>query len=328
MAKSSNQKLKLLYIIKMLSEHTDEMHPITTNLLIEKLNTYNILAERKSIYDDIRQLTDFGYDILTVESRRGGGYYLASQTFQLPELKLLVDAVQSSRFISIKKSRELIKKLEQLTSKYEASHLQRQVYVSDQVKTNNERVYYDIDTIYMAIQNDVQITFCYLEWTTDKVLVPRKNGQQYQISPWALIWKEENYYLLGFDTEDCIMKHFRVDKLDTVRMNEKKRLGAEQFNSINIANYTNQAFGMYSGSEEVVTLTFQENIVGVLLDRFGKDVSIRVDEAGQYLIRIRVMISGQFFGWIAGLGNQVKINSPDYVRTEYINWLDNIRRMY
>ena len=143
-------------------------------------------------------------------------------------MKLLVDAVQSSRFISVKKSRELIKKIEQLTSKYEASQLQRHVYVSDQVKTNNERVYYDIDTIYVAIQNDEQITFCYLEWTMDKVLIPRKEGKQYQISPWALIWKEENYYLLGFDAKESIMKHFRVDKLYNVRIASQKRFGKQQ----------------------------------------------------------------------------------------------------
>ena len=194
MAKSSGQKLKLLYLIKMLQENTDEKHPMSTPDIIKYLENQGIHAERKSIYSDMESLTDFGYDVVQVQSRLGGGYYLGSREFELPELKLLVDAVQSSRFITTKKSRDLIRKLEQIAGKNDAGKLQRQVYVAGRIKTENESIYYNIDAIHRAIQENRQITFVYLDWNLQKELVPRPGGDKC-VSPWALIWRDENYYL-------------------------------------------------------------------------------------------------------------------------------------
>ncbi|MBQ7919835.1 MAG: WYL domain-containing transcriptional regulator [Lachnospiraceae bacterium] len=316
MAKGAGQKLKLLYIIKILSEQTDEFHPITTKDLIVKLEEYGVSAERKSIYNDISQLTDFGYDIIQIDNRSGGGYYLGARDFELAELKLLVDAVQSSRFITQKKSRELISKLEKLTSRHDGIVLQRQVFVAGRIKTENESIFYHVDTIHKAIFENRKIGFVYLDYDVSKKLVPRKGGQKYIISPWALIWKEENYYLLGYDNKDEMVKHYRVDKMDAVEMTGENRDGGDAFENIDLAQYTNKAFGMYSGEEETVTLSFQKSLLGVVIDRFGTDISIRED--GEKLrARVKVLVSGQFFGWLCGIGSGITIAGPDKVREEY-----------
>lgn len=327
MAKSSGQKLKLLYIIKILSMETDEQHPITTKELIERLAVYGIAAERKSIYADIASLVDYGYDIQQIDSRNGGGYYLASGEFELPELKLLVDAVQSSRFITQKKSRELITKIEGLTNRYDASKLQRQVYVAGRIKTDNESIYYHVDTIHNAIQENRQIAFQYMEWNYKKELVPRKEGKMYKVSPWSLIWQDERYYLAGYDETSESIRHYRVDKMSDVTILEETRNGNEQFEKIDLASYTNRTFGMYGGRDEVVTLLFPHNLVGVVIDRFGKEISLRQD-GEKIRARVNVNVSDQFFGWLMGIGKEIEIVSPAEVRQTYTDKLKEIWSQY
>lgn len=222
MPRSSGQKLKLLYILRFLEQNTDEHHPASTADIISWLASNDIPAQRKSIYDDIEKLCEFGYDIIQVQNRLGGGYYMAGREFELAELKLLVDAVQSSRFITTRKSRSLIKKLEQMAGKHDAGKLQRQVYVAGRIKTENESIYYSIDTIHRAIQENRQILFQYLDWNLEKELVPRANSEK-RVSPWALIWQDENYYLAAYDNSDEVMKHYRVDKMGSVAVLREAR---------------------------------------------------------------------------------------------------------
>lgn len=322
MAKSEGQKLKLLYILKFLEEHTDENHPMTTAELISRLDAEGINCERKTIYADIAALVDFGYDILQVSNRRGGGYYMASRDFELAELKLLVDAVQSSRFITSKKSRELIKKLEQIAGKHDAGKLQRQVYVAGRIKTENESIYYNIDNLHRAIQENKQIAFTYLEWNLKKKLVPR--GDRRVVSPWALIWREENYYLAAYDAKDGILKHYRVDKMGSVEVLDEKREGLEQFEKLDVAAYSNRTFGMYSGEEETVTMQFPNKLVGVVLDRFGKEADLRPMDDETFRIRAKVAVSGQFFGWLSGIGAEAEIVAPEQTKALYRQWLEQI----
>lgn len=323
MAKSAGQKLKLLYIIKLLSESTDENHPASTADIIAYLDANGIHSERKSIYDDIAKLVDFGYDIIQVHSRLGGGYYMAGRDFELAELKLLVDAVQSSRFITTRKSRSLIKKLELLAGRHDAGKLQRQVYVAGRIKTENESIYYSIDGIHRAIQENKQISFQYLDWNLKKELEPREREQR-KVSPWALIWKEENYYLAAYDSVDRIMKHYRVDKMGQVKMLKEAREGMEQFSKTDPAVYSNQTFGMFAGEEETVTLQFPNKLIGVVLDRFGRDIDIRPMTDRIFRIRVKVAVSGQFFGWLAGIGREAVVISPAAVREQYQDWLSDI----
>lgn len=329
MAKSPNQKLKLLYLLKILTEQSDENHCLSAQALIDALSAYDIKAERKSIYDDIAQLIDFGYDIVLVKAKTGGGYYLAGREFELAELKLLVETVQASRFLTVKKSRELISKIEKLASRAEAGQLQRQVYVANRIKTANESIYYIVDDIHRAIQNNEQISFQYLEWNLDKELVPRKEGKVYQISPWALTCKDENYYLIAHDEEENKIKHFRVDKLGQVKVLEGvKRQGAELFEKFDIADYANKTFGMYGGREETVTLEFENRLIGVVMDRFGKEAAVRRRDEEHFSVRVRVAVSGQFFGWLTGLGVGARIAAPDEVTEEYRKYLRQVLGQY
>lgn len=329
MAKSANQKLKLLYLLKILTEQTDEEHCMSAQALIEALGAYDIKAERKSIYDDIAQLMDFGYDIVLTKAKTGGGYYLAGREFELAELKLLVETVQASRFLTLKKSRELITKIEKLASKAEAGQLQRQVYVANRIKTANESIYYIVDDIHRAIQNNQQISFQYLEWNLEKELVPRKDGKIYQISPWALTCKDENYYLIAHENESNSIKHFRVDKMGHIQvLTGIARDGAELFERFDIAAYANKTFGMYGGREEVVKLEFENHYIGVVLDRFGKEVPIRKRDAQHFSVRVQVALSGQFYGWLTGLGAGAKITAPAEVVEEYYNYLRDVTGQY
>ena len=329
MAKSANQKLKLLYLLKILTEQTDEEHCMSAQTLIDALDEYGIRAERKSIYDDITQLIDFGYDIVLVKAKSGGGYYLASREFELAELKLLVETVQASRFLTLKKSRELIAKIEKLASKAEAGQLQRQVYVANRIKTANESIYYIVDDIHRAIQNNEQISFQYLEWNLEKELLPRKDGKVYRISPWALTCKDENYYLIAHDNESDTIKHFRVDKMGHIEvLTGVGRQGADLFERFDIAAYANKTFGMFGGQEEIVTLEFENHFIGVVLDRFGKEVPVRKKDAQHFSVRVQVALSGQFYGWLTGLGAGAKITAPAGVVEEYRDYLQDVIGQY
>lgn len=329
MARSGNQKLKLLYLLKILTEQSDEEHCMSAQALIEALAAYEIKAERKSIYDDIAQLIDFGYDIVLVKAKTGGGYYLAGRDFELAELKLLVETVQASRFLTVNKSRELISKIEKLASKAEAGQLQRQVYVANRIKTANESIYYVVDDIHRAIQNNRQISFQYLEWNLNRELVPRRDGKPYQVSPWALTCKDENYYLIAHDSEEDKIKHFRVDKMAKIRvMEESKREGAALFERFDIADYANKTFGMYGGQEETVTLLFENHLIGVVMDRFGREAAVRIRDEAHFSVRVRVAVSGQFFGWLTGLGEGAAIVAPAAVREAYRIHLEKTLAQY
>lgn len=319
MAKSENQKLKLLYIVQMLLKHTDEDHVLGTQEIIDKLAENDIRAERKSIYDDMMRLADFGFDVLQKKGR-GGGYYLASRDFETAELKLLVDAVQASRFMTEKKSRELIKKLENLASKHQAGQLQQQVVVVGRVKTENEKIYYNVDSIYKAIDQNVKISFTYLEWNLKKELTPRRAGEKYVASPWFLIWEDENYYLAAFDEKVGEIRHYRVDKMGDVTLLSEKREGKEQYERLNPAEYTKQTFGMFGGETTGLTLQLPDKLIGVVIDRFGRETDIKKLESDVFTARVKAAVSGQFFGWLAGLEG-VKIVAPAEIKEQYTEWL-------
>ncbi|WP_342755972.1 WYL domain-containing protein [Kineothrix sedimenti] len=329
MPKSSDQKLKLLYIIKILSEQTDEEHMMSMKVLIDELEKYGITAERKSIYSDISLLVKFGYNIVYTKVKRGGGYFLAEREFELPELKLLVDAVQSSKFITVKKSRELIEKLERLAGQYDAGQLQRQVYVAGRIKAENESIYYNIDHIHRAIQEDIQISFQYLDWTLEKKLKPRKEGVKYRISPWALTWQDENYYLIAYDKYADKIKHYRVDKMGGIELlPDEPREGISSFKRFDIGAYTNKTFGMFSGEEVTVALQMPDRMLGVVIDRFGKEVDLKKTRKSNFSVRVKVAVSEQFFGWVTGLGTEVKLLSPKSVVVRYEEYLKKIIEQY
>lgn len=324
MAKSQNQKLKLLYILKILRECTDEEHAITTRELIQKLESYDIAAERKTIYSDINLLIEFGFDIISSRQKNHNGYYLASREFELAELKFLVDVTQASKFITNNKSQTLIKKLEQFTSKYEASQLQRQVYVMDRVKASNENIFINVDCIHRAIQNNMQISFQYFEWNEKKEKRLKREGKAYVLSPWHLVWSGEHYYLLAYDEEAGFTKYYRVDKMLKIQPVNKKRLGREFMADFNLAAFASKTFGMFAGEEETVTLLFENHLANVAIDRFGTEVSMRIRDEKHFSLRANICVSNQFFGWIAGLSGEAEIIAPVRVKKAYEDYLTDI----
>lgn len=312
MPKGENQKLKLLYLMKILTEQTDEEHKLTIKEIIEQLGYYGVSAERKSLYDDFEALRLYGVDVESSVQGKNTGYFVAERTFQLPELKLLVDAVQSSKFITKKKSGELIQKLSNFVSIYEKKQLDRQVYVSNRVKNHNEQAYYNVDSIHNAIANNKMLKFKYYEWNARKEKVLRHNGITYEISPWALTWDDENYYMIGYDANGDIIKHFRVDKMQSVIVAEQSRLGAKLFENFDMAVYSKQAFGMFGGQLENVTLKCDNSLAGVIIDRFGEEVILNND-SGVFRVNVMVMVSRVFLSWVMGFGNKMKIVSPQGV---------------
>lgn len=333
MAKGPNQKLKLLVLRDILMKQTDEHHGLTTNELIEKLEGYGINAERKSIYDDLRMLENYGCDICS-DKTKTVRYYIGSRDFELPELKLLVDAVQSSKFITEKKSRELIKKVGSLASSYDASKLQRQVFVSNRVKTPNEKIYYAVDSIHEAISQNRQITFCYFEWVlssdkSEKIIKrARRDGKIYKASPFSLAWDDENYYLIAFDSESQSIRHYRVDKMDKVKVTDDKCEGKTAFKNFDMASYSKSVFGMFGGEMTDVKVRVKNHLVGVIADRFGKDVFVTADGEDCFVFSAKVVLSPQFYGWLFALGDEAKLVSPQSAVDKYRQYLDKSLEIY
>ncbi len=268
-------KLKLLYLMKILLEQTDEDHVLSTMELINELKRYGISAERKSIYDDIEALNEFGMDIINKRTQPSG-FYVAGREFELPELKLLVDAVQASKFITKNKTNELIKKLENLTSKFEA----------------------------------------------------RQNGEFYIVSPWALTWDDENYYMIAYDSAVKSVKYYRVDKMINTEMTKERRAGRKEFARFDLAAFAKKTFGMYGGEERSLKLRFGNELIGVVIDRFGKGILIHMDDADHFIAHPAVNVSRQFFGWISSLGDRAEILGPDDVVEMYVEWLKSLLKCY
>ena len=309
MPKSANQKLKLLYLMQFLLQHSDEDHPVSIADMIAELERWDITAERKSIYDDLDALERFGLDIVQVKSKTTG-YYVASREFELPELKLLVDAVQSSKFITEKKTLSLIKKIEGLCSTYEAQALQRQVFVRGRVKTMNESVYYNVDELSGAISADRAIRFKYSEYALTKERRFRRNGGWYEVSPYALMWDDENYYMLAWDEVEGRMKHFRVDKMAEISALDTPRSGKDAFASVDMSAYARQVFGMFAGTPRTVRLRFENHLVGAVIDRFGKDILVVPDGDEHFTVSIDAVTSPQFYAWVFGFGGEAEILFP------------------
>lgn len=322
MAKSSMQKQKLLYLQKIMLEKTDENHGLTANEIKQALEAYGIRTERKSLYDDLKILETFGLDICRTRTTTVK-YYVGSRDFEVPELKLLVDAIQSSKFITHKKSLSLIKKLEGLVSENEGKQLQRQVYVSNRVKNINEKIYYNVDTLHNAIACEKQVAFKYCNWEIDFgsekkiVKVERKNGALYKVSPWALCWDDENYYLVAYDSDAQMIKHYRVDKMESIEISGDERDGRKTFEKFDLAGYMKGVFSMFGGEQANVKLSVDNSLIGVIVDRFGSNVIIAKESETSFTVNVDVMLSPQFYAWVFGLDTKVRILSPQKAVDEF-----------
>ena len=327
---SYNHKLKTLYLIKILKEQTDENNNLSISQIISHLGRVGIQAERKSIYSDIELLRNFGIDII-YQKGKSGGYCIACRDFEMPELKLLVDAVQSSKFITTKKSQGLISKLKKLTSNAQGRELQRQVFVTHRNKSINENIYYNIDAIFSAILKNRQISFKYYEFNTDKQKKYKKEGKVYIANPYVLTWSEDNYYLILNHMKYDNLAHYRVDRMADITVLFQPRRPMEevtQTENLNIAQYIDKHFSMYPGEEQTVRLRFHNSLINVVIDRFGQEVHLAGDGDQRFIITVNVKISPTFIGWLLMFGQNVKILGPQSLIEQVVNQAKTITEMY
>ena len=320
--------LKSFYIRQILLDRTDEAHSLNATQIGKILKSeYGISIDRHTLYTEIEKLSDAGLDIIRCEGKTGG-YYVASRRFELPELKVLVDAVQSSRFITGKKSRELIEKLETLCSNEEAKQLASQVVVYNRPKTVNETIYYNVDKLHSAIFHGLQIKFQYVEWTVRKKQEFRHGGAFYTASPLHLVWDDENYYLIAFDENAGRTKHFRVDKMRNMEILEDKRSAASAGDKTDLAGFSKKTFGMFGGIDTKVRLRCKNHLAGVVIDRFGSDVWMVPQDPEHFSANVTITVSPQFFGWVTAIGEDMEIDGPEDVKEQYRQYLEKVLAKY
>ncbi len=314
MAKQTNSKMKLLYLMKIFLEETDEAHPLTMPQILDRLLSYGIKTERKSVYSDIELLTLFGIDIIG-EKRNTYCYYVGSRSFETAELKLISDCIQSSKFLTEKKSLSLIKKIESLTSKHEATKLRRQVHVMGRVKTMDETILYNVDYLNSAISEKKKVSFKYYEYTPDKKKVFKNEGNEYIVSPYYMVMSEDNYYLIAYYPKHEGLTHFRVDKIASIKITDEKVDDIENIaeKNFDIAEYSKKIFGMFTGEAQTVKLACKNSLIGAVIDKFGKDVTVTKCGKEHFEVDVNVNISPVFFAWIFTFEGDMQIVSPKNV---------------
>ena len=310
MPKSDNQKLKIFYILDYLEKNSHQDHPVRAAELLNMLERqHNIVCDRKTVYSDIAALQDYGVDIVSIPGKNGG-YYIASRNFELPELKLLINAVQSSKYLTEKKSRELIEKLCTECSVYDAQLMRRDVLVSGRVKSMNETIYYNVDTIQEAIGENRQITFRYFDWGIDGKR--RYRTKHYQASPYGLCQDNENCYLLAHSPRYGVTS-YRVDRMSDIQMAEEKRTPCPELTGKALTEHANRLFQMFAGDATTVKLRFHRELTNVVMDRFGRDTMLIPDGDDHFVFTVKVAVSPMFLSWVIGFGQKAKILHPQSV---------------
>ncbi len=326
MANKTGQKLKLLYVMNILLNETDENHPLNANEIIDRLNEMGVDAERKSIYSDISTLLEYGLNIEKSEEYKGG-YYIADKSFELAELKLLVDAISSSRFISEKKAKDLVDRIAGLGNVYDARELSRQVVVPNRNQGRGEKTFYAIDTIYRCIDENHKMSFKYFKWNAKKEKEFKYDGERITVSPACLMWFDENYYLVAYSDKREDIRYYRVDKMESVEEIDEIREGIADIDRKRIAQIARNSFGMYQGETRTVNIVCDSSIVGVFIDRFGYDIDI-TEKGNKARVRIELEVSPQFYGWISGLGDKAYIEGPKDIRDEYKDYIKALMKNY
>ena len=319
----ASKKLKLLYLADYLRRETDEQHPATLQEIMDELARWGISAERKSVYDDLHLLEDYGMDIQTVKGK-SFGYYLGEREFQLPELKLLVDVVQASPFLTRGKSMALIAKLEKLASRHQARAMRRQVYVMSRPKTLNEQLYYAVDGINTAINEGKKISFRYFDWGVDGARVYRREGQRYVTDPVALC-VDRHYYLVAYDSEMGDYRNYRVDRMEGLRVEAADRSPLPS--GFDLGQYAKGMVDMFSGETAAVTLRLDRGLLNAALDRFGTDCHVRPD-GDKVVVTATVDVSPTLYGWVFQFGRKAEIMAPEAVRQDFAHYLRQVTERY
>ncbi len=322
MARGTKQKLKLLYLLRIMMEQTDETHGLTIDEALSELGRFGVTAQRKSIYRDFEALTEYGFKIKKLRKVHAVSYYLTSRKFDTHEVQFLVEAIRGCRFLSDENAHRLIEKFEGEIGAFAMDLLDRQVKVVNRVKEGGETVLETLGRVHAAIESDRKVLFKYYAWSPDGKLTARYDGKTVTVSPWTVLLSNENYYLLAFSEEDAVLKTYRIDKMEVVDTAPGPRIGAEAYAQIDPEEYLNRAVNMFHGVEETVTLVCDNEISNVVFDLWpeAKQKTRRVDE-DHFRVKFNIYVSNQFFAQLCGLGGHVRIKSPNDIRKQYIAFL-------
>ncbi len=309
-------KSRVLFLLRYLYNNTDDDHSISTNDLIVILLENGFSANRKTLRDDVDMLVNAGYEILVDKEGKTNTYHYGSRTFELPELKMLVDAVSSSRFISAEKSDVLIQKLTSLASKYEARELTAKIFTADRIKANNSKIFLITDIVSRAIEQGKKVSFQYYDYLPNKEKVFRNNGEVYIISPYALIWSDDRYYMVGYSEKRQDLSPFRVDRMAIPEILEEEVIENKAFNP---ADYANKVIQMYSGPEQTVKLRCENDTMRSIIDKFGENIHVDVMDEKHFVASVQVQTSRTFYAWVFTFGGEIEILEPEDVREAYLN---------
>lgn len=315
-----NTKARLLYVQKLLEQYSDEEHPLTTSDLISMLSEqYGISAHRITLKTDIETLQSYGVDIEVINSSQNK-YYIAGRKFEIPELKLLIDAVESSKFITEKKSEVMVSKLTSLVSKHQAKQLKRNLCIPDRIKPDNEMIYYIVDAINDAINAGKKISFLYFEYNAKKEKKLKNNGKPYIVSPFSLVWNGDFYYVVGYSEKHKDVGVFRVDRISkTPTVLEDDALPAPE--DFNIADYTRSVFQMYGSDACEVTLRCDNSLMKYIIERFGEDVQTTAHDRTSFRAIVDVELSPTFYSWVFTFSGKVQILTPEHAKVQYCDML-------
>ena len=324
MPKSDNQKLKILYILDHLQKNSHEDHPVRANELIAMLASHNISCDRKTVYSDIQALQDYGVDIISIPGKNGG-YFIGQRIFEPYELKLLIDAVQSSRYLTESKSRELIAKLCAQCNEQDAMLMKRTVLIAGRVKSMNESIYYNVDAIQDAIAENKQITFRYFDW--DMKGKRRYREKEYYASPYGLCQDNENCYLLGYSPRHGITS-YRVDRMTDIRATDEARIPCPELSGKALVEHANRLFQMFAGDDVNVKLRFHKDLLNVVIDRFGRDTMLIPDGEDHFNFTVKVAVSPMFLSWVIGFGDKAQILYPQAVIDQCRDLCEQVMNQY
>lgn len=321
---SESKKLIPLYLQQLFLERTDKTHFVRMPDILKYLEERGIFADRRTIYSAISLLSDVDFNIVGVQEKGNYKYHLPERQFDSNEIKILIDSVSASKFLTEKKSRELIKKLKTLGSSFDNESFNRRVLLDKRVKSMNDRIFKNLDSIYAAISMNSQITFQYVRWNPERKMDFLRSGKEFAASPYAVSLSDDNYYLVAFDKRTNGLRHYRIDKMQSIKLNYETREGKEHFKSFDMVEYSKKTFGMFGGVEESISIEAPNNLAGVFIERFGDSVRLRpsFENKDCFIARFTICISPQFFGWLVGLGGKVRILSPDSVREDFIKYLN------
>ena len=323
-----DSRARVLLLAKLLYEKTDESHGLTVDQIIEELQRQGMKSERKTLYKDIECLIQLGHDIVKYRRGREVLYHIGARQFEMAELRILIDSVQASHFLTPQKTKRLIKKLERVASVSDAKTLESSVYISGQRKATNESIYYSVNDLHLAIVSDCKVSFQYFQWDVKKKEKLRHEGKAYEVSPWAMLFDHENYYLVAYDSAVSQMRHYRVDKMKNLTILEERRSGKEEFEQYDMSTFTQSIFGMFNGDTEHIILRVSNDLAGVMIDRFGKEIEIKDEQDETFILETDVRVSDQFLGWIIAIGDGVEVLAPESVRDRLKSIGDRLRKQY